>query len=201
MTQTLGPPPTAENPPTGEPDPLVGHITDNIESIAAFQLREEQKLGHAHRRLGWVGDVIGRPGYLLVFLMLLVSWIAVNELAPRVGWASLDPPPFVWLQGFLTLVSVLTTTLVLIAHNRHARLDNSRGHLDLQLNLLTEQKVTKLIHLLEELRHDLPMVADRHDSEALALQRRTDPAKVLSALEPVVAGVDPRAPTPPTPTR
>jgi len=50
MTQTSGPLPKAEKHPTGEPDPLSGHITDDIESIAAFQLREEQKLGHAHRR-------------------------------------------------------------------------------------------------------------------------------------------------------
>jgi len=62
------------------------------------------------------------------------------------------------------------------------------------LNLLTEQKVTKLIHLLEELRRDLPMVADRHDSEAFALQRHTDPAQVLSALETVVDGADRVAP-------
>jgi uncharacterized membrane protein len=94
---------------------------------------------------------------------------------------------------------VLTTTVVLIAQNRHARLDSQRGHLGLQLSLLTEQKVTKLIHLLEELRHDLPMVEDRHDSEVVALQQHTDAAQVLSALEPVVSGKDP--PVPPTPNR
>ncbi len=197
MTEPSGPLPKAEEHPTGEPDPLSGRITDNIESIAAFQLREEQKLGQAHRRLGLVGDVIGRPGYLVSFLVLMAVWIAANNLAPRFGWASLDPPPFVWLQGFLTLLSVLTTTVVLIAHNRYARLDSSRGHLGLQLNLLTEQKVTKLIHLLEELRRDLPMVADRHDSDALALQRHTDTAQVLSAIETVVTGVDPRVSTTP----
>jgi len=53
----------------------------------------------------------------------------------------------------------------------------------LQVNLLTEQKVTKLIHLLEELRRDLPMVKDRHDPEAAALQQRTDTEQVLVALE------------------
>ena len=34
--------------------------------------------------------------------------------------------------------------------------------------------MTKLIHLIEELRHDLPMVRDRHDPEAVALQQRTE---------------------------
>jgi uncharacterized membrane protein len=54
---------------------------------------------------------------------------------------------------------------------------------------LTEQKVTKLIHLLEELRRDLPMVKDRHDPEAASLQQRTDTAQVLSALANVDAAI------------
>jgi uncharacterized membrane protein len=66
--------------------------------------------------------------------------------------------------------------------NRQARIEDQRAHLDLQVNLLTEQKVTKLIHLLEELRLDLPMVKHRHDPEALSLRRRTDAIQVLSAL-------------------
>lgn len=45
---------------------LSDHITENIENIAAVQLREQQKLGDSHRRLGWVGDIAGRPGYLLL---------------------------------------------------------------------------------------------------------------------------------------
>lgn len=176
---------------SGATESLSDHVTENIENIAAFQLREQQKLGDSQRRLGSVADIAGRPAYLLFLCALVVLWIAANEFGPRIGWASpLDPPPFVWLQGFLTLAGVLTTTVVLIAQNRHARLDSQRGHLGLQLTLLTEQKVTKLIHLLEELRRDLPMVADRHDSEAVALQQRTDTAQVLSALETVAGGAN-----------
>lgn len=194
------PPPLDGEGPTGGPESLSGHIADNIESIAAFQLREQQKLGDSQRRIGSVGAVVGRPGYLLFLLSLIALWIAANGLGPRLGWSSpLDPPPFAWLQGFLTLAGVVTATVVLIAQNRNARLDSQRGHLGLQLSLLTEQKVTKLIHLLEELRHDLPMVEDRHDSEVVALQQHTDAAQVLSALETVVAGSGRTAP--PAPTR
>jgi len=200
MTQNAGESAAAAERATGVPGALSGPITENIENIAAFQLREHQKLGESQRRIGSVGDIVGRPGYLLCLLSLVVLWIAANGLGPRLGWSSpLDPPPFSWLQGFLTLAGVLTATVVLIAQNRHARLDSQRGHLGLQLSLLTEQKVTKLIHLLEELRHDLPMVADRHDSEVVALQQHTDAAQVLSALETVVSGAE-RA-VPPAPKR
>lgn len=200
MTERSSPPPLDGERPTGAPESLSGHIAENIESIAAFQLREQQKLGDSQRRIGSVGDIVGRPGYLLSLLSLIVFWIAANGLGPHFGWSSpLDPPPFAWLQGFLTLASVVTATVVLIAQNRNARLDSQRGHLGLQLSLLTEQKATKLIHLLEELRHDLPMVDDRHDSEVVALQQHTDAAQVLSALETVVSGKE--RGVPPAPDR
>jgi len=51
------------------------------------------------------------------------------------------------------------------------------------VTLLTEQKVTKLIDLLEELRHDLPNVKNRADPEAAALQRSMNPELVLAALD------------------
>jgi uncharacterized membrane protein len=109
----------------------------------------------------------------------------------------LDPPPFAWLQGCLTLVGVVTATVVVIAQNRFASLDSQRSHLDLQVNLLTEQKVTKVIHLLEELRRDLPMVEDRHDSDAVALQQHTNTEQVLSAIRSAASGTERTAPPAP----
>jgi uncharacterized membrane protein len=53
----------------------------------------------------------------------------------------------------------------------------------LQVNLLAEHKVAKLIALVEELRRDLPMVRDRIDREADSMQEAVDPAAMLAALE------------------
>ena len=80
--------------------------------------------------------------------------------------------PFSGLQGVLTLIALLTATVVLIGQRRQTRLSEQRAHLDLQINLITEQKVTKLIHLIEELRQDLPMVRDRHDPHAWCCRSR-----------------------------
>lgn len=169
-----------------------GHIGQNIGDIVAFQEREHEKVGTSQRRLEIVSTLIGRPLYLVSLLSMVGLWIAVNGVASHLGAAPVDPPPFVWLTGFLTLAALVTTTVVLFAQNRQSRLENQRAHLDLQVNLLTEQKVTKLIHLIEELRRDLPMVKDRHDPEAVALQQRTDTSRVLSALESGGVGNDGR---------
>jgi len=99
------------------------------------------------------------------------------------GWQRIDPPPFFWLQGMVALSALLMTTLVLITANRQTRNSEERSHLDLQVNLLAERKVAKLIALVEELRRDLPMVRDRIDREADAMQEAVDPHAMLEALE------------------
>jgi uncharacterized membrane protein len=95
----------------------------------------------------------------------------------------LDGPPFPWLQGALSLSALLVTTMVLATQNRQAKRATRRGDLELQVNLLAEQKTAKLIALLEELRRDLPSVRDRVDSVANALAKAVDPQAVLSVLE------------------
>ena len=160
-------------------------IHQNIGDIAEFRQREERKIGPSQRALEALSAFIGRPMYLLSLLSLVIIWIGTNTTLVLLGARPLDRPPFSWLQGFLSLAALVTTTVVLIAQNRQAKLESQHSHLDLQVNLLTEQKVSKIIDLIEELRRDLPMVRDRHDPEAAGLQQRTDTAQVLSALADV----------------
>jgi len=160
-------------------------IYQNIGDIAEFRQREERKVRPSQRQLEALSALIGRPMYLLSLLSLVIIWIGTNPTLLLLGQRPLDRPPFPWLQGFLSLAALLTTTVVLIAQNRQAKLESQHSHLDLQVNLLTEQKVSKIIDLLEELRRDLPMVRNRHDPEAAVLQQRTDTHQVLSALADV----------------
>ena len=167
---------------------LSTHVHDNIDSIVSHQQREEEKLTRPERYLQRICALIGRPGYLFAVLALVALWILGNLLVASLAMKPFDPPPFERLQGMLTFAALATSTIVLITQQRQARLENQRAHLDLQVNLLTEQKVTKLIHLIEELRRDLPNVKNRHDPEVAALQVRTDTTKVLSALAEVGIG-------------
>jgi uncharacterized membrane protein len=164
---------------------LSDHIDQNIESVAALQRREWDQTGKSQRRVERISRLIGRPVFLVALLVFVALWIGVNSMLPSLGLKPVDPPPFQWLEGGLTLIALLMTTIVLIAQNRQTKLEQQHTHLDLQVNLLTEQKVTKLIHLIEELRRDLPMVKDRHDPQAAALQESPNPSAVLSAIDDV----------------
>ena len=164
-------------------NPVPASINQNIEAIGEYYKREEQRTTRAQRLLERLADVIGRPVFLSLILLFVAAWMLGNVLAPRFGLPAFDPPPFQALQGFVSLSALLITTILLIGQNRLAKLEQRRGELELQVNILTEQKTTTLIRLIEELRRDLPMVPDRHDADAATLQVPTDANQILSALE------------------
>jgi uncharacterized membrane protein len=163
---------------------LSEHIDQNIETIAALQRRDREMTSASQRLVERMSRFIGRPAYLLGLLVFVVGWVATNVGTPF-GIAPFDPPPFELLDGILTFSALVTATIVLIAQNRQTKRELQHRHLDLQVSLLTEQKVTKLIHLVEELRRDLPMVKDRDDPQATVLQEAADTAAVISAMDEV----------------
>ena len=171
------------DPSSASSEPVSSSISQNIDTIEEYYKREDQRIGPAQRLLERLGNSIGRPLSLAVLVIFVAAWIGINLFANRLGIRAFDPVPFSVLQGIVSLGALLTTLIVLTGQNRLAKLEQRREHLELQLNILTEQKTTKLIHLLEELRHDLPMVRDREDPAAAELQRPTDTQQILSALE------------------
>jgi uncharacterized membrane protein len=158
-------------------------IGQNIEAVREFYTREEQKISSSQRVLERISGFVGQPIFLGFILLFVALWILANVVLRHFGMVEFDPPPFFWLQGIVGLGALLTATVVLIKQNRLAKLAEQRAHLDLKVTLLTEQKVAKLIDLLEELRRDLPNVKDRHDPEAAAMQQSMNPDLVLAALD------------------
>lgn len=163
---------------------LSEHIDHNIESMVEVQRKEHNATGPSQRLVEKLSSLIARPAYLFGLILFVMGWVASNVVRPY-GMPPFDPSPFAILDGLLTFFALVTTTIVLIAQNRQAKLEQQHRHLDLQVGLLTEQKVTKLIHLVEELRRDMPMVKDREDRQAAVLQEPADAAAVISAIEEV----------------
>jgi uncharacterized membrane protein len=162
---------------------LSEHETQRIETIAHLHAESERQVGRQQRFVERLTEIIGQPRTLGAIVLTVALWIAFNVAASHVGWARLDPPPFEWMQGAATLLALLVTTMVLTTQNRQAKRSDRRAYLDLQVNLVAEQKVAKLIALVEELRRDLPSVRDRRDHVAEAMAEPVDPHAVASALQ------------------
>jgi uncharacterized membrane protein len=123
---------------------------------------------------------VARPVTLLALLALAAAWIAINLAMPRAR--AFDPPPFDHLQLALSGIAMVLTCMILSTQQREDLLASHRAHLTLQLAMSVEQKCAKTIALLEEMRRDLPMLADRHDTQAETLSRPTDAETVIDKL-------------------
>lgn len=134
--------------------------------------------------------LLAHPSFLAALLLSILAWILLNVFLMAAGSAPFDPPPFFWLQGTVALAGLVVSTLVLVSQDHQRVFDEQRAHLDLEVNLLAEQKIAKLIALVEELRHDLPDVRDRHDPEAVTMARAADPHAVLREVQQVLGDKD-----------
>lgn len=161
------------------------HVHDNVSAIAGLHERAEQRVGRHQRIVERVAAFVGRPRALYALVAAVAGWIVYNLAAPRLGLAVVDPPPFAWLQGAISALALVMTTVVLITQNRQGRRAEHRSHLNLQVSMLAEQKIAKLIALVEELRVDLP-VRDRRDLEAEDMAKPADPELVVAAIKKTI---------------
>jgi len=167
------------------------HIGHNIQMIAALFAKAERRVGRHQLAIERITDIFGRPATIYVLAFAVLGWILANGMAPHYGFRSLDPPPFPWLQGAACIAALLMTVTILTTQNRVAKLAQQRAHLDLQVNLIAEEKIAKLIALVEELRRDLPSVKNRRDSLADAMTEAVDVHAVTDELESIQGGTPP----------
>lgn len=162
--------------------PLPDPISENVEAIAALQNREVRDLPLHQRLLESVARFFSKPIFMYCLLIGLALWI-VGGLLDQAGYLPFDWPVFSWSGQGLDAAALLISTGVLVRQSRQENFAEQRAQLTLQLNLLSEQKIAKIIALLEELRTDLPEVSKRHDLEAQMMQEAADPKKVIDALQ------------------
>lgn len=168
---------------------MVGEpLNQNVEPVASLRQRAERGVSVHQRRIERATAQIGRPRSLYWILAIAIAWVGFNLAAPRFGGRAFDPLPFPFLQGLIGLSALLMTTTILITQNRQTASAEQRAQLELQINLLAEQKIAKLIALIEELRRDMPTVRDRVDQVAETMKAPVDPHAVLSALENTLEG-------------
>lgn len=169
--------------PQDPKEALPSALHEHLGTVSAFYARHNEELSPMQRIVEKISYFLGSPAYVVGNLVFVVLWIAWNLAAPELGFDQWDEPPFFWLQGLIALNAFVISTTVLIRQNRMSQLNSQHAHLDLQVNLLADEKSSKIIQMLEELRRDLPNVHDRPDQEAEELAQRTDTQAVLSMIE------------------
>ncbi|MEH2113053.1 DUF1003 domain-containing protein [Nostoc sp.] len=160
--------------------PLPDPIAKNIEAIISLHAQEVRDIPVHQRILEAIATFFGRSIFMYSLLVILAIWI-FSSFFDR--FLPFNLPSFSWSGQGLDAASLVISTGVLVRQTRQENFAEQRAQLMLQLNLLSEQKIAKIIALLEELRTDLPDVINRLDSEAKSMQEPADPIAVLEALQ------------------
>jgi len=155
---------------------------ETIESVADLERAAERSLSHHQRWIERTTSAVGRPSIVYLTLAFVGSWIVLNIVLAASGRA-FDPPPFSYLDCVISLAALLMTIIILTTGNRINLHDARRDRLDLQINLLNERKISKVIEMLEALRTDSPAVPNRYDPEAREMGRSADPAAIVRAID------------------
>jgi uncharacterized membrane protein len=164
-------------PPRGTP----GIAMRNIDEIVRLEEAASQRRSRIERLADRIADFVGTVPFVALHLLWFAAWAAINlRLLPSLP--AFDPYPFSLLCMIVAMEGVLLSSFVLIKQTRMSRRSDERGHLALQVALLTEQEVTKVIRMLDTMSARFGVQQHVVDDEARDLGRHTAVRELASRL-------------------
>lgn len=165
-------------------------LADNVAQIVELEQRDRLAMSRSDQVANWLAASSGRISFAVLHVLWFIVWIAWN--AHWVGLKPFDPYPFGLLTVIVSLESIFLSTFVLISQNQQARVADRRAKVDLQVNLLGEQKTTKILALLTKLSAHLELPLETVEArEEQALAQPTDIAAVMDTIDAQERQVDP----------
>jgi uncharacterized membrane protein len=152
----------------------------NIQALMERRKAEESAVTKHQGFAIAIGRFIGSFGFVYSHLLLFGLWLLANTIGLP-GIRRFDPELF-YMATFAAVEAIFLTTLVLINQNRMSAAADKRAELDLQVNLLTEHELTRLLHLVSALAERLK-VRSEVDEEIEELKQDVEVADVLDKIE------------------
>lgn len=120
-------------------------VERNIHALMERRQQQERDMSREESIADKVTRFTGSLPFVYVHLALFGIWILWNLKV--FGLAPFDPS-FVVLAMFASVEAIFLSTFVLISQNRMAAKADQRAELDLQVSLLAEHEITRLITLV-----------------------------------------------------
>ena len=161
---------------------LAGIIEKNIHTIvhsrqfAASQRNGEERIADA------ITDFSGRMYFVYFHIVWFAVWILIN--LGYFGIKPFDPYPFGLLTMIVSLEAIFLSTFVLISQNRLSAEADRRADLDLQIGLLAEHELTRVLKMLDEIQDKMGIENDS-DKELQDLEKNVHPEDVLAEIDRV----------------
>tara|TARA_Y100000310_G_scaffold261183_1_gene270421 strand:- start:4166 stop:4543 length:378 start_codon:yes stop_codon:yes gene_type:complete len=111
------------------------------------------KILRGHRSFGEraadnLAKAAGSWTFILIFIFLLILWMAVNVKAYMASW---DPYPFILLNLVLSCIAALQAPIILMSQNRQSSKDRIKAEYDYKVNLSAEKGIEEVLKKLKKL--------------------------------------------------
>jgi uncharacterized membrane protein len=169
--------PTYPPPPPHSLSPV---LERNIRALQLRRQREEKEANVEERLADAITRFTGSMRFVYLHLSIFGFWILAN-----LGWVPGVPawdPSFVVLAMAASVEAIFLSTFVLISQNRMAAAADKRADLDLQISLLAEHEVTRLITLVAGVAERMGVETEA-DPDLGEITQDVAPEAVLDGLE------------------
>jgi uncharacterized membrane protein len=165
---------------TNASDSLNNTLRRNIEALRDRRRHELEAASLQDRVAQRVTGFTGSMRFVYVHLLLYGGWIVAN--LGRIPGVEPWDPTFVVLAMIASVEAIFLSTFILITQNRMSQAAERRAELDLQVSLLAEQEITKLVQLVSEMSEKMG-VQNAQSEEVQEMKRAVAPEAVLDAIE------------------
>jgi uncharacterized membrane protein len=166
------------------------YIRNNLETsrsiIRSLKARQDERRSTAEKFADFVTEAFGSVGFLIINTIWFVIWIVINlGMIPAIP--VFDPFPFGLLTMIVSLEAIALAIIVLISQNRSSKIADLREEVDLQIDMLTEREITKLLQIVCDIaeKQGIDLGADK---ELQSMLEPTSMSKIEHALEKQVLG-------------
>src|SRR6185503_11113650 len=160
--------------------PSADQLTEqNVETVTKLEEAARAQRTPTDRLAETIASFCGSMTFVWVHVVWFGGWILMN-LIP--GLPHVDPFPFTFLTLIVSLEAIFLSTFILISQNQDSRISERRSHLDLQLNMLSEQENTKMIMMLHAIAAKVGADLSQ-DPHLQALSEETEPERLIEQIE------------------
>jgi uncharacterized membrane protein len=166
--------------PPPQPPGLSSVLARNIQTLNERRQREEAQATVQEQIAETITRFTGSMLFVYLHLALFGFWILAN-----LGWIPGIPawdPSFVVLAMVASVEAIFLSTFVLISQNRMSAAQDKRADLDLQISLLAEHEITRLVTLVSAMA-DRMGVKTEADPELEEITQDVAPEAVLDEID------------------
>jgi uncharacterized membrane protein len=158
---------------------LAGLVEKNITALVNRQIKEEKEKPFEEKIAERIGRFTGNLAFVYTHAVIFGMWIIWN-----MGWLGLKPfdPDFSVLQLVTQVEAIFLTTFILMSQNSLDAQADKRADLDLQVSLISEHEITRLIAMVKDIAQKLG-VEEATNPEIEELSKDVVPEKLMDTLE------------------